>query len=198
MTVDGQIAAADGTSQWITSPEARRDAHRWRADVDAVMVGAGTLIADNPALTVRLDDHEGPQPVPVVVAGSRPLDPEAVLFSRDPFVLASRHLDLPGEVIVVPDAAGTGVDLAAGLEALGMRGIARVLVEGGSGLLAGLLSGGLIDEGVLYYGHKLAGGVGKPLFDAPWATLGDARIIEITDVCMLGGDVRLKVSFTAV
>ncbi|MGH8875215.1 MAG: bifunctional diaminohydroxyphosphoribosylaminopyrimidine deaminase/5-amino-6-(5-phosphoribosylamino)uracil reductase RibD, partial [Acidimicrobiia bacterium] len=77
ITLDGQAAAQDGTSQWITGPEARADAHRLRAEADALMVGAGTLRVDDPLLTVRLDGYEGPQPVPVVVAGRRPLPASA-------------------------------------------------------------------------------------------------------------------------
>jgi diaminohydroxyphosphoribosylaminopyrimidine deaminase/5-amino-6-(5-phosphoribosylamino)uracil reductase len=194
MTIDGQLAAADGSSQWITSPQARRDAHETRSGVDAVMVGAGTVLADNPALTVRLDGYTRTQPSPVVVAGSRALDPGAAVFSRDPVVLAPANLDLPGDVVVVPDGAGR-VDLPSGLEALGDRGIGRVLVEGGATLLTSLLESDLIDEGVVYYGSKLAGGVGRPLFDATWDTLGDARTVEIIDARLVGGDVRVHFVF---
>ena len=83
LTLDGQLAAADGSSQWISSPEARRDAHRLRATVDAVMVGAGTLRADDPLLTVRLGPEEMAgfvQPRPVIAAGRKPLPPQARLF----------------------------------------------------------------------------------------------------------------------
>src|SRR5690606_1152000 len=82
VTLDGQTAAADGTSQWITGPEARRDAHLLRSRADAVMIGAGTLRADNPSLTVRLEGYDGPQPRPVVVAGSEPLPPGAQVWQR--------------------------------------------------------------------------------------------------------------------
>lgn len=191
MTLDGQLAAADGSSQWITSEEARRDAHECRAGVDAVMVGAGTVLADDPQLTVRLDGYDGPQPRPVIVTGKRDLPPTARLFDRDPIVLASRPLEIPGTVLVVPDEAGLQVDLAAGLEALRARGIEKVLVEGGAGLLAGLLQADLVDQGIVYVGARLAGGTGHPLFTGSWRTLVDAHEIEFEDVRRVGRDLRI-------
>ena len=192
LTVDGQMAAADGTSQWITSPAARTDAHELRAGVDAVMVGAGTVIADNPRLTVRIDGYDGPQPIPVIVAGRRPLPADAHLFDRDPIVLTPKAINVRGRVLVAPDESGERVDLGHGLELLDGLGIRSVLVEGGAGLLAALLADDLIDRGVVYYGAKLAGGVGKPLFGGTWDSLDDARRIEVVSVRQVGGDVRVE------
>ena len=199
MTLDGQLAAADGTSQWISSPEARQDAHRLRAAVDAVMVGAGTVRADDPRLTVRLDTqgaHDRRQPVPVVVAGSGPLPHRAQVFGRDPIVLAPAALDLPGRVIVVPDQSGERVDPAAGLVRLGALGIERLMLEGGARLLRCFLEAGLVDRGVLYYGPLLAGGVGAPLFRGTWNTLEDAHPVRITSVQRLGESIRLDIEIT--
>jgi diaminohydroxyphosphoribosylaminopyrimidine deaminase/5-amino-6-(5-phosphoribosylamino)uracil reductase len=194
MTLDGQLAAADGTSQWITTPEALIDAHECRASVDAVMVGAGTVIADNPRLTVRLDGYDGAQPTPVIIAGSRPFPTDGHLFERDPIVLASHAIDVPGRVMTAPGNDGR-VDLVHGLELLHGLGIRSVLVEGGAGLLASLFAGSLIDRGVLYYGQKLAGGVGTPLFSSAWQTLTEARSVEIESVRQVGGDVRVEFTF---
>ena len=194
MTLDGQLAAADGTSQWITSPEARRDAHRLRAEVDAVMVGAGTVRADDPRLTVRLAPDGGrnaKQPVPVIVAGSGSLPAGAQLFHRDPVVLSPTGLDLPGRVIVVPDDTGDRVDLAHGLDRLGSLGIATIMLEGGSVMFRSFLDAGLIDRAVLYYGPLLAGGVGASLFGGRWATLADGRAAQINEVRHLGRSIRL-------
>ncbi len=194
MTLDGQLAAADGTSQWISSPEARQDAHRLRAKVDAVMVGAGTLRSDDPRLTVRLERIGGQdwtQPAPVVVAGSQPLPVDAQLFQRDPIVLAPAPLDAPGQVIVVPDRSGKWVDLRAGLARLNGLGIDQLMVEGGSRLLGSLLRAGLIDRAVIYYGPLLAGGTGAPLFRATWRTLADASRVRIRSTRRLGESIRL-------
>ena len=196
MTLDGQLAAADGTSQWISSPEAREDAHRLRAAVDAVMVGAGTVRADDPRLTVRLDgegDRDIKQPAPVVVAGRCPLPPDAQLLRRDPIVLAPAALDVPGRVIVAPDTTGDKVDLGTGVARLGALGIRRIMLEGGAHLFRSFLDSGLVDRVVLYYGPLLAGGVGAPLFRGAWSTLEDACPVRVTSVQRLGASIRVDI-----
>ena len=193
LTLDGQLSAADGTSQWISSPEARRDAHRLRAEVDAVMVGAGTVRADDPRLTVRLDSRSGKdvkQPAAVIVAGQRALPSAARLFGRDPIILTPTALDAPGRVIVAPDSSGDRVDLAIGLDRLGALGIRRIMLEGGAHLFRSFLDAGLVDRVVLYYGPLLAGGTGAPLFGGRWRTLSDARAVRIASVRRLGESIR--------
>lgn len=190
LTLDGQAAAADGTSQWITSEAARADAHHLRAVADAVMVGAGTLAADDPRLTVRLPGYAGPQPRPVVVAGRRALPSEARLWERRPLVLAPGPLEAPGEVVVVPGAEG--VDLPAGLAALGVRGIVDLLVEGGPTLTGSLWRAGLVDRGVFYLGALVGGGAGLPALAGAFATLGAARAVEIVSAGPVGPDLRVE------
>lgn len=189
-TLDGQIAAADGTSQWITGDEARTDAHRLRAAHDAVLVGAGTLRADDPHLDVRLEGYDGPQPRAVIVAGSRPLPSDLYLWQRNPIVLASDEVVLPGIDVI---HAGTGgvVDFRRGLTELAERGILSVLVEGGAGIAAALWDADLIDRGVQYFGAKIAGGTGRAAFDRIFPTLSGAIDVEITAVENFGGDLRV-------
>ena len=186
-TLDGQTAAADGTSQWITGEEARSDAHRLRADTDVVMVGAGTLRADDPSLDVRLPRFTGSQPRPVVVAGDGALPTTRKLYDRDPLVYRLGRAEAPEgvEAVGVPD-------LDAVMKDLGARMVVDVLVEGGPTLARSLLGAGLVDRFVLYLAGRFAGGDGRPMFAGVFGTLGDAVAASVDDVTTLGDDVRLS------
>ena len=135
-TLDGRTAAPDGTSQWITGPLARADAHRLRAESDAVLVGAGTVRADDPALTVRR--RRGPRPPPG----------------------RARHQS-PTGARVQPALELTG-DLGDVLDELGRRGVLQVLVEGGATVAADFHRAGLVDRYVLYLAPALFGGDDGP------------------------------------
>ncbi len=191
-TLDGWMAASDGTSQWISSAAARRDGHRLRASADAVMVGAGTLRADDPRLTVRIRGHGGPQPQAVVVAGRSRLPGSRKLWEREPLIVTPAPTAgfSPERQIVAPGADGL-VDLSAAAAALGERGILEVLVEGGPQLAGALWRDGLIDRGVFYLAARMAGGEGWPVMRGAFATLSDARPIIIEEVQRVGEDVRV-------
>jgi len=186
-TLDGQVAAADGTSKWITGEEARLDGHVLRSRSDAVMVGAGTVLSDDPVLDVRLDGYTGPQPRPVVVTGTRPIPSDRRVFQRGALVFSPGESDF--DAVVMPGDGG--VDLAATLDHLGSSGIVDLMVEGGPTLSAALLREGLVDRMVMYLGAIVGGGVGRPAFDGRFPTLGDAVPFEITDLARMGADVRV-------
>lgn len=189
-TLDGQSAAADGTSKWITGPAAREDAHRLRAASDAVVVGAGTIIADDPRLTVRLADYEGPQPRPVVVAGRNPIPPGAAVFGRDPIVYSAVPLDLPAEVVVMPGP--DGVDLESMVADLGKRDVLDVLCEGGATLAGALLRGGMARRLVVYLAGSLGGGVGRPMLEGVFSSMDQMTPVDITGLSRLGPDLRVE------
>ena len=193
-TLDGQVAAEDRSSQWITGEAARADAHRLRAEVDGVVIGAGTLREDDPRLTVRLPSHDGFQPVPIVILGRRPLPASARLLGRDDLIVISpiEQRSYSGKLLVVPDEMGERVDLQKAVELLGQEeGLLDLLVEGGSKLFGSLWQARLVDRLILYFGAKVAGGTGQPLFEGAFAALADASNWDIADVSRLGGDLRV-------
>lgn len=191
-TLDGQVAAADGTSQWITGPSAREDVHRQRARSDAILVGAGTLIDDDPELSVRLDGYKGGQPLPVLVMGRRPLPETRRVYPRSPLVYAPRIPEGSPSVEIVEMPGDDGSDLSGVLKDLGTRGILDVLVEGGPTLAASFAAAGLVDEYILYLAGRLALGKGRPMFERTFETLTDARPVAIADVSLVGDDLRVR------
>ncbi len=177
-TLDGRIATHTGESQWITGVPARARGHALRASADAVMVGVGTALADDPRLDCRLPGLADRSPVRIVVdSRSRlPLTSRLVRTARETptwlLTLAGQDerrrafADAGVEVIeVAPDADGN-LDLDVGAGALGGRGLTRVLVEGGGRLAAGLLRAGLVDRLVWFRAPRLIGGDGLPATEA--------------------------------
>ena len=191
-TLDGQVAAGDGTSKWITGEEARLDGHQLRAESDAVLVGAGTVFADDPQLDVRLPGFVGRQPRPVVVAGQRTLPPGARVIERDALVVATSPGTQPGEELIVESGADGRPNLLDMATSLGAIGLVDVMVEGGPRLAAALWQADLVDRGVWYMAAKVGGGLGRNAFDAEFRTLSTARPIEIVDIRKVGNDLRVE------
>lgn len=192
-TLDGQAAASDRSSQWITGESARRDAHQLRADNDAVLVGIGTVIADDPRLDVRLDGYAGRQPRPVVIAGRRNVPLESAILGRDPIVFTpSDGAPKANQRLAAVSMPGAdGVDLGGVVKHLGGEGVLALLIEGGPGIAGSALRAELVDRIVFYYGAKLAVGTGLPAIAGTFETMAGTLAVSIDRVTMLGPDLRV-------
>lgn len=204
-SLDGATALNNGTSQWITSQEARLDVQKWRAQSCAILTGIGTVLQDNPSLMVRLNEATR-QPLRVIVDSqlqtpvhSKMLEPSTL--KQSPLLIAyahdaaqrSAHLTAAGaELMTCIDQLGK-VDLAALMNMLAQRGMNDVLVEAGSVLNGALLQAGLIDEFIIYYAPKLMGSAVKGMFMLPELTQMQAVIdLQILDIRQVGKDIRLQ------
>lgn len=205
-SIDGRVAAADGTSRWITGPDARRDAHELRADSQAVLVGSGTALADGPALTVRdVDDPPRVAPLRVLLDARGRVPAEGPLFdpALAPTLVVTTDAAPPaaldawrgsGAKVETVDRTrtGDGVDLAATLTLLGGLGVLQVLVEGGPAVHAAFVDAQLADALVAYVAPVVIGERGRAAFALPGApTIGDATRWQLTAVSRVGTDARL-------
>ncbi|TMD59828.1 MAG: RibD family protein [Chloroflexi bacterium] len=197
-TLDGRIAARDGSSRWISCDESLRFAHELRAQHDAVMVGVGTVIADDPRLTVRL--VTGPSPTRVVVDSALRLPLSATVVSdraaRTMLAMTARGdpakaaaLMERGVEILRLDADPDGhVDLVALLRELPRRGIGSVLIEGGHGLITSALRHRLVDRLIVCVAPKILGTGVDAVGDIGAAGLGDALAFSSVETWQCGAD----------
>jgi diaminohydroxyphosphoribosylaminopyrimidine deaminase / 5-amino-6-(5-phosphoribosylamino)uracil reductase len=167
ISLDGRIAAASGDSRWISSPESRQLVHRWRREADGVMVGAGTVIADDPRLTCRM--KEGRDPARVIVDGRLRCPPAATVFrqrSKAPTILvttagntarARRRFTGKQVEVMGTEGGGDGVSLAALMREFGDRGWAKILIEGGAHLAATALAAGIVDRVAFFVSPRIIG-----------------------------------------
>lgn len=202
-SLDGRAAAADGSSRWITGTTARRDVHRLRGWADAVMVGVGTVVADDPRLTARLRGFEGTQPLRVVLdstgrlpLGAAVLDGEAptLVFTtpKAPDEAVAAIAARGAEVVRVPSRDGR-VDVATALADLGARGLCDVLVEGGPTLAGELIERSLADRFVFYLAPKLLGQVGlSAIAGLVVPNIADARELTIDSIHRVGADLKIE------
>lgn len=206
MTADGHIACASGDSRWVSGPASRTDAHRLRHRLAAIMVGAGTVAADDPALTCRLEGDVC-QPLRVACDSHLRLAEDARILrtvEQAPLLIAcgaltneelakAARLEAQGaEVASVPGVDGR-VDLAALMELLGARGIDSVLLEGGASLMGAAWDAGLVQEAVAYLAPKVVGGAGAPSAVAGMGVnrMAEAHCLGEPHVSLLGDDVRV-------
>jgi diaminohydroxyphosphoribosylaminopyrimidine deaminase/5-amino-6-(5-phosphoribosylamino)uracil reductase len=197
-SIDGRSALASGESKWISGDAARADVHRWRARSGAILTGSGTVLADDPQLTVRLDEAaEFVPPLRVVldpglatVARGRVREGDApTLYVHAPN--AKLSAGLTSEHVSVPLREGV-LDLRATLELLAARGINEVQVEAGATLAGALLGAGLVDEILLYVAPVLLGDRARPLFDGLRVDEMAQRLrLEIVETRRIGQDVRV-------
>jgi diaminohydroxyphosphoribosylaminopyrimidine deaminase/5-amino-6-(5-phosphoribosylamino)uracil reductase len=202
-TLDGRIATATGESQWITGPEARRVGHAMRARHDAVMVGAGTVRADDPSLTVR-GMGDVPQPVRVVLSRGLDLPFDGVLArtaAEVPVWLchagAGREMveawEGIGAVCLPCDPLRGQVSPRSALASLAGRGITRVFCEGGGALAAALLAEGLVDELVVFGAGRVMGAEGLAAIGAMGLSrLADAPQFDLAEVRPVGPDIMSR------
>lgn len=174
-SLDGRASAADGSSKWITGPDARADVHRRRSEADAIVVGTGTVLSDDPALTARLADGRlaASQPLPVVV-GHRPVPSNAALRNHPRGLIESRTHDLQRVLADLRD-----------------RGVQSVFVEGGPTLASAFVREGLADRVLAYIAPVLIGGPQTAIGDIGVSTMSDARRLALTGVERLGDDLLI-------
>ena len=199
MSLDGRTALADGSSKWITSEASRADVMRWRARSGAILTGIGTVLADDPRLTVRLDSDEAFIPPLRVVLDERGRLPASAGLLTDG---AAPTLAVHGEDMV-PDYGDEvdafavrrvegGLDLGAVLAQLGQRGVNELQVEAGATLSGALVSAGLVDELLVYVAPVLLGERGRPLLAGiDPATMAGRIGLELLESRQIGPDLRL-------
>jgi diaminohydroxyphosphoribosylaminopyrimidine deaminase/5-amino-6-(5-phosphoribosylamino)uracil reductase len=202
-SLDGRVAATDGSSRWITGEAAREDVHRLRARAGAVVVGAGTALADDPALTVRLPGYRGRQPLRVLVDARGVLPTSRAAFDgAAPLLVATTTSgaaragaawETAGAEVEAFDGADGRVSIPHLVEALGKRDVQAALLEGGPSLAWSAVRDGVVDRFVLYLAPKLIGGTAAPgiLGGDGVASIDGALATRIVSVEAVGDDLKV-------
>ena len=202
MSLDGRTAMASGESKWITGSEARQDVQRLRARSSLIMTGIGTVLADDPNMTVRLPEVDITPPWRMVIDPhlSTPFDARILDQANHPTLIVTTSTDSSlikplecagAEVMIVPELQGN-IDLAALMQELARREINEVHLESGAILSGSMLRSGLVDEIVIYMAPKLMGNTARGLFHTPGLDrLADAVNLDIQDIRAVGDDWRI-------
>ena len=179
-SLDGRAAANDGSSQWISGPESRADSHLRRSQVDAILVGTGTVLADDPTLTAR--------------------KPDGSLYPKQPLRVVVGERAIPANAKILNDQAETLVlptrDLREALAALKARGVKHVWVEGGPAVASQFIAQGLVNEYVIYLAPMLLGGSKTALTDIGVASMKQAKQLTVKHTQYLGNDILIVASPT--
>jgi diaminohydroxyphosphoribosylaminopyrimidine deaminase/5-amino-6-(5-phosphoribosylamino)uracil reductase len=175
-SLDGRAAAADGSSQWISGPESRAHAHQMRSEIDAILVGTGTVLADNPSLTAR--------------------KPDGSLYSHQPLRVVLGNSTLPSGLRAFDDSASTirvrNNDLQVLLADLYSQGVKHLMVEGGPSVASSFIQAGLVDEFVTYIAPQLIGGPGVAVRDLGVASMSSAIQLRFVESRSLGADLYVR------
>lgn len=208
MTLDGQTATENGDSQWISCAASREIVHQLRNQVDGIMVGSGTIKADDPRLTTRLPE-DGRDPIRIVFDGRLETSPQATVYSQASeagaiIVTATEHTEEAlqpyrdaGVEIVQVERGDDGLDLSAALAELGKRDLHSILLEGGSVLGGAMIRAGLVDRVMIFIAPKLLGGVGRSLLAGEGAasiseacTLSNLCVRQVDTDILIEGEVQ--------
>jgi diaminohydroxyphosphoribosylaminopyrimidine deaminase/5-amino-6-(5-phosphoribosylamino)uracil reductase len=175
-SLDGRAAAADGSSQWISGPESRAHAHKMRSEIDAILVGTGTVLADNPSLTAR--------------------KPDGSLYSHQPLRVVLGNSTLPSGLRAFDDSASTirvrNSDLQVLLADLYSQGVKHLMVEGGPSVASSFIQAGLVDEFVTYIAPQLIGGPGVAVRDLGVSSMSSAIQLRFVESRSLGADLYVR------
>ena len=204
MSLDGRTAMGDGTSQWITGRAAREDVQKLRASNCAIVTGIGTILYDDPSLTVRYKKNtsifnctqESKQPLLVVVDSKLKLPNDAKILSGPAPILVATAIEKHNsdlrniDTICIANSAGK-VDLLGLMKLLAEKECNNVLIESGPILAGAFMQQGLVDELVIYMAPKLLGNIARPLLSLPFTLLDQAIELDIKDMRQVGNDIRL-------
>lgn len=210
MSIDGRTAMESGESQWITGPESRLDVQKMRAKSDAIITGIGSVMADDPSMTVRIDNDNLPaksksvrQPKRVIMDTALSIPPdskilypsnEVQIFCLEELAQADHYKALTNkgvDITYTQAAEEGGIDLVSALENLADQGINEVLVETGAVLAGSFLQEGLVDEVVVYMAPKLLGSNARPLMQLPLGSMSEAVDLEMVNLSQIGKDIKL-------
>lgn len=202
-SLDGRTALANGASQWITSPDARKDVHHWRAQSCAVVTGIGSILKDNSALTVR-EVNTPRQPLRVIVDSQLRIPVDAKALQDGHAIVAyaqgeAAKLEMLQVMGVrtwhLPNAQGQ-VDIRALMQALTTLPCNELLIEAGATLNGAFLQHGLVDELLMYYAPKLIGSTARGMFDLPpFSQMAEVHALHIVDIRQFGQDIRIQAKF---
>jgi len=185
MSLDGKTAMSSGESKWITSEQSRNDVQKLRHNNQAIMTGSGTVIKDNPNLTVRLNDSEI-SPLRVVIdSGDKITNQKLNIFSSEAstLVLNSNNSSV---------LSNGKIDLKATLIKLGEMGINNLLVEAGSGLNGAMIEMGLIDEYIIYTAPIILGSDAQSMVQIPLTKMAEKINLDIIEIRIIGEDIKIK------